>query len=507
MTLDKILSGVSPVSTGGARDMRVSGLALDSRKAAPGTVFFALPGAKTDGNRYVREAVEHGAIAVVSELKAPPAPMSLVRPGTRDKTIAWIQVKDIFEAMGRISSNFYADPSASLTIVGITGTNGKTTTAYFLESIFSRAGKTPGVLGTISHRLRHRTLEKARNTTPFSLDLNRLLARMRDEGGTHVAMEVSSHALSTGRVSEVHFDAAILTNFSSDHLDFHKTREAYFESKARLFSLLERADSAKRDHVAVLNRDDETFPKFRRRVLGVRIASFGFGSEADYGVAGAASTLEGTTFRLREHDVERAARISLTGRHNLSNALAAAACAREIGLPMEAVIEGLAAVEQVPGRLERVCAGQDFTVFVDYAHTESALASTLDALKDLPHRRLVSVFGCGGDRDKSKRAPMGAAACSRSDQVFATSDNPRGEDPMEILSQIEEGIRGGGFENYRIIPDRGEAIREAIRTAQTGDVVLIAGKGHEATQTAGGRTIPFDDRETVRAALKDCGRV
>jgi UDP-N-acetylmuramyl-tripeptide synthetase len=232
MMLGEILSGVKTASVSGGKDVDIASLSFDSRKVVPGGLFFTLPGSKTDGNRFVRQAVEKGAAAVVSELKIPPAPMSLVRPGSGETPVTWVQAENVFAAMGRAASNFYSDPSSKLCVVGITGTNGKTTTSYFLESIFARAGGVPGVIGTVSHRLRGRILEKAVNTTPFSLDLIRLLARMRDEGGTHVAMETSSHALAAQRVDEIHFDAAILTNLHSDHLDFHKTREEYFEAKA-----------------------------------------------------------------------------------------------------------------------------------------------------------------------------------------------------------------------------------------------------------------------------------
>ncbi|MFA6028748.1 MAG: UDP-N-acetylmuramoyl-L-alanyl-D-glutamate--2,6-diaminopimelate ligase [Elusimicrobiota bacterium] len=504
MRLAEVLRGVQHPPLGAAGDREASDVAHDSRRVLPGTVFFALPGARTDGNRHAREAVERGAAAVVSELAPPPPPMTLARPGGGGA--AWVQVPDAFEAMSRGANNFFGDPSAGLSVVGITGTNGKTTTAWFLESVFSRCGKVPGLVGTIAHRLRHRVLEKAANTTPYSLDLLRLLARMREGGATHVAMEVSSHALSTKRVEDVEFDAAVLTNLQRDHLDFHKTHEAYLEAKLRLFELLDRASSSKRERAAVVNRDDPAFARFARAAEGARLVSYGFHEAADLRAEGVVLGRRGTTFRLRRTGAEAAVTLRLLGRHNVSNALAAAAAAWALGLPEQGVLEGLAALECVPGRLEPVEAGQEFAVLVDFAHTAEALASALETVRALPHRRIVTVFGCGGDRDPGKRAPMGEAAAAGSDVVLATSDNPRGEDPLAILAAVEEGLKRAGRQNYRIVPDRREAIREAVRLAQPEDLVLIAGKGHEDHQILRERTVRFDDREVAREALKDLGR-
>ena len=504
--LRDILTGVQTIFHSGDLDSEIRSASLDSRKIEAEGIFFALPGTKTDGNRFIRQAVSKGAAAIVSELKPPPAPVSLARRDRPDRAVAWIQVKNILEAMGAMASTLYDDPSAEMTVVGVTGTNGKTTTTHFLESIFSRAGHPPGVLGTIGHRIRKRKIEEAINTTPFSLDIQRLLAQMREQGVTHAAMEVSSHALATQRVDDIHFDAAIFTNFQTDHLDFHKDREAYFEAKARLFELLERADSTKSRRLAMLNRDDESWPKLRRRALDVRLKTFGAHEASDYRIQGLTTTVDGTTFRLHTDKGEYACRLALLGDYNAYNAAAAAATALELGISPERVYEGLVDLECVPGRLEKVDSGQGFLIVVDYAHTTDALASTLASLRGMPHRKLISVFGCGGDRDQTKRGPMGVAAAEGSDLAIATSDNPRSEDPMDILRDIEQGIREKALENYRIIPDRKEAIFEAVKLAHEGDIVLIAGKGHEATQTLKDKTVRFDDREIAQAALKDLGR-
>ncbi len=506
MRLKELLSGSGASCVSGEVEVDIRSISLDSRSVEPGSLFIAIPGSRTDGNRHVREAVERGAAAVLSELGPPPAPMTLLRKDAPHRPVSWVKAERVEESMGRMACAFYGDPSASLAVVGVTGTNGKTTTTFLLESIFSRCGKTPGVIGTVGHRLGHRLLEKAGNTTPPSLELQRLLARMREGGATHVAMEVSSHGLALKRADEVSFDAAVLTNIARDHLDFHKTPEAYFEAKARLFDLLTRPSSPKPARVAVLNRDDASCARLQRLISGARIATFGFGAGADFRAGGEALTLEGATFRLSHAGRETAIRMRLIGRHNLRNALGAAAAAWSLGLPENRIIEGIAALKRVPGRLEPVEAGQGFSVFVDYAHTEDALAAVLDCLRSLTRGRILTVFGCGGERDAGKRGPMGAAAAAGSDLAIATSDNPRGEDPLEILRQIEEGIRLSKRENYRIVPDRKEAVFEAVRLAQPGDVVLIAGKGHEDAQILGARAVRFDDREVALAALKDSGK-
>lgn len=504
MTLGELAAAVPGAVLRGPADARVESLEFDSREVKPGTAFFALPGTKTDGNRFARQAAQAGAVAVVSELSAPPAPMELSGPRG---LVAWVQVPDAAAAMAQAASAFYGDPTASMTAVGITGTNGKTTVSYLLESAAARAGKTVGVVGTTGHRLRGRFIEEAKNTTPLSADLMRLLARMRQAGADFAAMEVSSHALALKRADGVRFDAAVLTNLHSDHLDFHGTREAYLEAKARLFELLERPDALKPRRAAVLNRDDASYLPFRHRILAVPCVSFGFSAEADYRADAVVLSQTSTMFNLHAKDRRLSVRLRLLGEHNVMNALAAAAVLLELGYDERAVVEGLGALERVPGRLDPVDAGQGFAVLVDFAHTAVALESVLRAVRRLPHRKVYTVFGCGGDRDRSKRAPMGKAAAEASDFVVATSDNPRGEDPAAILAEVEGGLRSVGKENYRIVPDRKEAIREALALAQAGDVVLIAGKGHETTQTFKDRVVPFDDRDVARDALKDLGRI
>ncbi len=494
MKLKGLLQDLTPAHVAGSLDVEVSGVTHDTRKLRKGDLFFALAGARTDGNRHVKDALAAGASAVVSELEPPPPPFTL--PAT------WVQVSDVASAMGKIADRFFGRPSRELTVIGVTGTNGKTTTTYFLESIIGACGGTPGVIGTVDYRLAGAVLEKAPNTTPVSVELLRLLRRFKDAGATHAAMEVSSHALALKRADEVDFDAAIFTNLTREHLDFHKTMDDYLEAKARLFDLLGRASSSKKRRAAALNADDPASAKLRRRVVGADVVMFGLGKEADARAIIVESTASGTRFNLVFRGKLMPAQIQLVGEHNVYNALGAAAAALALGMPEEGVLAGLRGLARVPGRLEPVKAGQDFSLFVDYAHTDAALETVLGYLKKLPHSRLITVFGCGGDRDRTKRGPMGVAACRSSDLVFVTSDNPRSEDPARIIGDIEAGLKTTGLKNYKIQPDRASAIAAAVSEARPGDIVLIAGKGHEDYQILKDRTIHFDDREQARAAIE-----
>ncbi|HXT00784.1 MAG TPA: UDP-N-acetylmuramoyl-L-alanyl-D-glutamate--2,6-diaminopimelate ligase [Elusimicrobiota bacterium] len=495
MMLAELLRASAPKRTAGHVDVPVEGLRHDSREVEPGDLFFALPGSKTDGNRHAREALAKGAVAVVSELEPPPPPATL--PG------AWIQVADAAEAMGKYADAFFRHPSGSMIVVGVTGTNGKTTTTYLLESIVNAAKGKAGVAGTIEYRLAGERIAKAVNTTPISLEVARLLARFRDGGASHALMEVSSHALALKRVETIDFDAGIFLNLTRDHLDFHKTTEAYFEAKGRLFDLLAKTENKKSPKVAALNYDDPLAHHLKKKAVGCEVIAFGM-TDAAKDLRGRiiSSDLNGSTFTIDWKGKHYDGSVRLPGRYNVSNALAAAAAMLGLGTPPETVLAGLASLRSVPGRLEAVDEGQDFHVLVDFAHTDSALEAVLSTIKALPHRRILAVFGCGGDRDKTKRGPMGVAACRGADRAFLTSDNPRSEDPMAIIGDAETGIRAAGLQNYTIEADRGAAIAAAIAEARAGDVVLIAGKGHEDYQILRDRTVPFDDRETARAALR-----
>src|SRR5881296_115790 len=474
MRLSELLQALGVEANGVREDVEVGGVAADSRRVRPGDVFFALPGVHTDGRRHIAEALGRGARAVITtgEVDAGGAPV--------------VRVDAPHRLLGRAAARVAGDPSAALTLVGVTGTNGKTTTTYLLEAIWRAAGWRPGVVGTISYRFDGAS-QPAPLTTPDPIALQALLAEMRAAGTTHVALEVSSHALAQERVTGCRFDAAVFTNLTRDHLDFHGDLERYGAAKARLF-LDELPASGKRDPVAVVNVDDPA---------GARLAAHVRPLEAETSLAGTRGTLALGAERLPFES-------RLVGAPHLENILGAAAAAWALGTPPEAIACGLAAAESPPGRLEQI-AGPGFTVVVDYAHSPDALARALDVLRPLARGRLITVFGCGGARDRGKRPLMGEAAARRSDLVVLTSDNPRTEDALRILADIEEGVRAAGMTGHVVEPDRRAAIALAIGRARPGDLVLVAGKGHEDYQIVGTVKRHLDDREEVRRALGRLG--
>jgi len=479
----------------GGPDPEISAIINDSRLAAPGALFFAMPGSRTSGENFIRQALEKGAAAVVSGAEVP--------GGLREAFLAaaFVAAGDLQRLLSSAAAAFYGRPSEKLKVFGITGTKGKTTTAYLLESILARAGAVPGVVGTIDYRVGGRVLAQAANTTPFAHTLQELLSKMVLAGAKAAVMEVSSHALALGRTEDVAFDVAAFTNLQSDHLDFHGDRESYFKAKARIFDLL--AGSPKPARAAVVNADDEKAPDLLKGMpAGVRTFTFAIDAAADLRAEGLDLRADRAAFTLAASGRRLPVRLNLLGRHNVYNALAAMASAFAGGLTLEQAAEGAQALLNVPGRLQRVDLGQDYTVFVDYAHTAAALESVLGNLKLLPHGRIITVFGCGGDRDRTKRAPMGRTVCALSDHAIVTSDNPRGEDPERIFSDIEAGIKGQ-FSNYELLPDRKEAITRAVGLARRGDIVLIAGKGHETYQILKDRTVHFSDAEAAAEAIKE----
>jgi UDP-N-acetylmuramoyl-L-alanyl-D-glutamate--2,6-diaminopimelate ligase len=465
-------------------DVEIAGIAVDSRRVRTGDVFFALPGGRTDGRLHVAEAIARGARAVVADGPVDAGGAAVV--ATREPR----------RLLGRVAAYLAGDPSASLVLVGVTGTNGKTTTTYLLDAIWRAAGWASGVLGTIAYRFDGAS-RPAALTTPDAPALQALLGEMRAAGTTHVAIEVSSHALVQDRVAGCRFDAAVFTNLTRDHLDFHGDLEAYYQAKALLFrEHLPRG--GKRDPVAIVNVDDAAGARLADEVR-VRRVRVGRG-RADVRPHDVASTLEGTRGELVLGGTRVAFECPLVGAPHLENVLCAAGAAWALGVPLEAIACGLATVEPPPGRLEQI-AGPGFTVIVDYAHTPDALARALDVLRPLTHGRLVTVFGCGGDRDRGKRPLMGEAAARRSDVVILTSDNPRTEDPDRILADIEKGVLAAGMRDHRVEPDRRAAIALAVGLARPHDLVLIAGKGHEDYQIVGTEKHHLDDREEVRRAL------
>jgi UDP-N-acetylmuramoyl-L-alanyl-D-glutamate--2,6-diaminopimelate ligase len=494
VTLRELFASTSFRSRAGAADTAqpVTAVTYDSRQVTPGAVFVALRGVNMDGTRFAAQAIASGAIAVVAET-APPAGV----------TVPWIQVPGARAALAELAAAFHGNPSEEMALVGITGTNGKTTTSYVLASIFEAAGIKCGRIGTIGYRIGARELDAPR-TTPEAPELQQMLRGMVAEGCGACVMEVSSHALALRRADSLRFAAGVFTNLTRDHLDFHGDMEAYFAAKRRLFEILPEGA------VGVINVDDrrgaELVAAARRPV------SYAIDAAADVRPGPLTFTLDGLAFEIRTPRGTLHVRSPLVGRPNAYNILAAAATAMAIDLPFSAIEAGIGRLENVPGRFQVVSdASDDVRVIVDYAHTDDALKNLLETARPLATGRVVTVFGCGGDRDRTKRPLMGAVAARLSDLVIVTSDNPRSEDPERIIDEIRRGIvmpadrlvakgQQKGTPSLAIV-DRREAIEKAIKDARRGDLVLIAGKGHEKYQVIGDRTLPFDDVDVARAAL------
>ena len=476
--LSALIDAVPGAEVRGDPAVSILDVAYDSRSVTAGAMFCCVPGATTDGHVFAGAAREAGAAALLVERWL-------------DLPTSQVLVPSVRAAMGPISARAFRDPAAALTMLAVTGTNGKTTVTYLLEAIARRGGLRPAVIGTTGARIDGVPVPLER-TTPEAPDLHRLLAAMRGGGVGVVATEVSSHALEQRRVGGVVFDEVAFTNLSQDHLDYHGSMESYFESKATLFT----PEHARRGWV---NADD---PWARRLLPSPQIptSTFGVGAEADVRATDVEVSVSGISFRLGD----RVVRSSLRGAFNVSNCLAAIAVARGVGVPDEAIVAGIADVREVPGRVEPIDEGQEFLVVVDYAHTPDSILGVLQAIRPLTTGRLIVVFGCGGDRDRAKRPLMGRAATSIADLTVLTTDNPRSEDPLEIIAEIEAGAAEGGGE-FMIEPDRRTSIIRALREAAPGDAVVIAGKGHETYQELADGTVDFDDREVAREELRSIG--
>jgi UDP-N-acetylmuramoyl-L-alanyl-D-glutamate--2,6-diaminopimelate ligase len=501
MKLGELFSAIrsAPELSHNLRDREVSAIVHDSRKVKPGSLFVAVRGFNSDGHRFIPQAAAQGAVAIVAEA---------VNRSASAETPQLI-VDDSRKAMALLADRFYGHPSGKLRLIGVTGTNGKTTTSYLVKSIIEAAGRTAGLIGTIEYRIGDRVYP-APNTTPESLDLQQLLAEMAAAGATHCVMEVSSHALELGRTLGCTFAAAAFTNLTQDHLDFHASMEAYFEAKLKLFTGL--PETA----YAVVNLDDgraaDIIKATRASVITTGMtdrAAIHPKGKIDHGIHGLDLTVETPAgpFPVRS---------PLVGRHNIYNILTAIGIGTALGIGQEVIVRGIADMKAVPGRMEKVEEGQPYGVVVDYAHTEDALMRLLEAVREIAPNRVITLFGCGGDRDRTKRPRMGAAALQGSDLVIVTSDNPRTEDGLSIIAKIESGMTGGikrtreqlaamgpgARAGYTVVPDRREAITLAVRIAQPGDVVVLAGKGHEDYQIIGRTKHHFDDREVAREEIR-----
>ncbi|MBN1548428.1 MAG: UDP-N-acetylmuramoyl-L-alanyl-D-glutamate--2,6-diaminopimelate ligase [Syntrophaceae bacterium] len=504
MDILEVVKDLQLMSTTGALSGEVSSVCYNSRSCEENSLFVAVSGLSADGHGFIDDAISRGARWIIHE-----------KPFIPPDHITSLQVSDSRRALGIASRNFYAHPSAELCLIGVTGTNGKTTVTYLLESIIAAAGFMPGVLGTVNYRYNGKTFP-APNTTPESLEFQKILRQMLDEGVSHCISEVSSHALDLGRVDDCEFDVAVFTNLSQDHLDYHRTMERYFEAKRRLFRELIPQSGKQHEKRMIINGDDPWGRKLLEEVGTDGILTFGLTENQDVQPEEFSLSLEGINAHIRLPGRIFHITSPLIGRFNLYNILAATAAAFAVGIDPTIIQQGIAMMEGVPGRMEKVSGTGEPYVFVDYAHTDDALRKAIENLSGFGGNRMITVFGCGGDRDRGKRPLMGFVAATLSDVVIVTSDNPRSENPLTIIGQIEEGVLRKDITRvseaelssahnekiYCIIPDRKEAIETAIMSAGKNDIVLIAGKGHEDYQIIGKERLFFDDRFVAQECLK-----
>jgi UDP-N-acetylmuramoyl-L-alanyl-D-glutamate--2,6-diaminopimelate ligase len=490
MILRDLISSLSKVTPTGSLDVEIQSITASSREIRPGVLFAAIRGTTTDGHQFIPAAIDGGAAAILSEA-APPA--DYAGPAT------WLHVPNTRKAVAAIASEFSGHPWKDFSLAGVTGTNGKTTTTFLIHHIMKTVWHRAGLLGTIVTD-DGETVETAKHTTPGSIELSGLFSRMRDNGCRGAAMEVSSHGIHQNRIGSVGFDAAVFTNLTQDHLDYHGTLDAYFEAKQQWFLDLA-ADPLGKKPVAVVNFDDAYGAELVESLEGrLPVIRFGFGVHCDFRANNFRQTAKGMEFELTAKGKSYLVRSPLIGRFNAYNLLAAISAASACGIRPREAIAALAESPQVPGRMEYVGNAGGATVFVDYAHTPDALENACRTIKDLNPRHLITVFGCGGDRDKKKRPLMAEAAARHSDALIITSDNPRSEDPLAIIKDVEAGVGG---KTHRSIPNRAEAIAFAVQASRSGDIILIAGKGHEPYQQFADKTIDFDDRKHASKALRD----
>lgn len=468
------------------QDPTIQDIHMDSRLVTEGSLFFCIKGYTVDGHDFAQQAEKNGAAAIIAE-----EPVNV--------TIPVVLVKDSKRAMAILSAAFYNHPTKKLHMIGVTGTNGKTTTTHLIEKIMRDAGKNTGLIGTMYVKYNKKIVE-AKNTTPESLVLQGNFAKMVEEGVEVVTMEVSSHALQLGRVHGTHFDVAVFTNLSQDHLDFHETMEKYAQAKGLLFAQLGNGYHEENQPIAVLNMDDSVY-KTMAEMTAAPILSYGIHSEADMRAANIQLKETGVSFDIHIGQEKAHIDFSMTGTFSVYNALAAAAAAYVSGVPLKDIVNSLSCAEGVAGRFERVELDKPFHVIVDYAHTPDSLENVLQTIKEFAKGKVSVVVGCGGDRDKTKRPKMAAIAEKLSDFVYLTSDNPRTEDPGSILKDMEQGLVTS---NYTVIENRKDAIYEAVRRAEKDEIILIAGKGHETYQTIGKTNHHFDDREVAKQAAEEC---
>ncbi|KJU83719.1 UDP-N-acetylmuramyl tripeptide synthetase [Candidatus Magnetobacterium bavaricum] len=505
MDINTVLDKVQAEGLNGGLNGHVGGISCDSREIEKGGMFFAVRGTHSDGHDFIAHAVKKGARWIVYDRDVAPEALN-------SKDVQMLRVPDVTLAMAHIAANYYGHPARSMKLIGITGTNGKTTTSYLLRSILQAYDKKTGLIGTIHHMIGDNSYRSS-HTTPQAPEFQRYLRLMYDEGCQYVISEVSSHALAQRRVDATAFDAAVFTNLTRDHLDYHRDMEDYFNAKRRLFTELLNPQAT-----AVINTDDDYGIALcsQLREAGVSrhnkerdTISYGITTRADIMASDIEKTPDGLAFRLHHDGEIYSVRSNLRGYVNVYNILGAFATALTLDIPVDVILRGIALLSGVRGRLEAVQRGQGFYVFIDYAHTSDALDNLIRGVRKLYTGRIITVFGCGGNRDAGKRPIMGSIATTLSDFTFITNDNPRNEDPIDIINQIKSGVAGSrpgatcSGKDYDIEPDRREAIKKAIHMAEAGDVVLIAGKGHETYQEVTGVRYPFDDREVAQVFIDE----
>jgi UDP-N-acetylmuramoyl-L-alanyl-D-glutamate--2,6-diaminopimelate ligase len=492
MQLKELLKEIEALKSEGPLDREIVGITYDSRRVTPGMVFVAIPGGNVDGHDFILNAVERGAAAVICE-----------RNGFVPQRATRIKVADARQALAQAAAAYFQHPSSKLKVIGVTGTNGKTTVAFMIKQILEAMGVTTGLIGTVRYEIGERVIP-ARRTTPESLEIQQMMAQMLRADCAACVMEVSSHALEQRRVSGVEFDVAIFTNLTQDHLDYHRTMEAYYEAKKKLFAALEKGS---KPAVAVINIDDAYGERLAHEVHAGVMLTYGFNEAAMLRAGQVQLGRDATALVVETPAGGFACHLPLLGRHNIYNALAAVGAGLAMKADWTAIRTALEAMPPVPGRLEQIDAGQPFGVFVDYAHTDDALHHALATLREITQGRLLLLFGCGGNRDAGKRPKMGKVAAELADFTLISSDNPRKESPEKIARQIESGFLQVRPDHYRIELDRRRAIDEVIRLAQAGDSVLIAGKGHETYQEFEDTVVPFDDGIYARETLANLGFV
>lgn len=482
MKLSSVLKNLEYEVLSGNDEREITDITIDSRKVRDGSLYFAIEGFTVDGHKFIPSAVKNGAAAVICTKNLTEYPGDA----------AYIKVKNSRFALGYCAKNFFRDPGGGMRVIGVTGTNGKTSTTYFLEQILKEDKRHPGVIGTVEIRADGEKLDYklATSTTPDTIELNTILCDMKDRGVSDVAMEVSSHALELYKVDGIEFEVGVFTNLTQDHLDLHGSMDNYLRAKARLFRMC---------RTGVMNADDGSFPQMKA-LSRCRIVTYGIENDCDIKAENIEYSMDRVSFDVLCRGERYPVVLMIPGRFSVYNALAAIGAALCVGVPMQTVIHALGDLEGVPGRIENVAKGQSYNVFVDYAHTPDGVYNIISSVKAFTKGRVITVFGCGGDRDKKKRPIMGSISAELSDYSIITSDNPRTEEPMDIIREIEEGVKPI-TDRYEILVSRQEAIEKAISMARDGDSVIIAGKGHEDYEIFKDRTIHFDDREAAGEAI------